>query len=125
MVAAALVSPFREEYVRQQLQIYYQTRDLLWTLLNKFPWIECGKPMGAGFVFPDISKSGVDEDSFTRFLADRGIAPSVGTAWGPTYGKSHVRFAFCSPIDYQIVMNAKLEEALKEYEVLHKNQLIQ
>jgi aspartate/methionine/tyrosine aminotransferase len=124
MVAAALTSPFRADYVRQQLKIYYEARDLLWNTLNKFSWIECGKPMGGGFVFPDISKSGMDEDMFTSFLAERSVSPGVGTSYGLEYGKDHVRFAFCSPLEYEKVMNAKLEETLQEYEIVHRDRII-
>jgi aspartate/methionine/tyrosine aminotransferase len=125
MGIGALTSPVREDYVRQQLKVYLQIREMLWETLNQFSWIECGKPMGGCFVFPDITKSGMDERAFARFLSERGTGPSMGTAWGPEYGKGHERFAFCSPIDYQKEMNAKLEQVLKEYEVQHKNLIIE
>jgi aspartate/methionine/tyrosine aminotransferase len=124
MVLAALTLPFREEYVRQQLKIYYQARDLLWNTLNSYSWIECGKPMGGGFVFPDVSGSGMDEISFTRFCAERGVAPAAGTWYGHKYGKGHVRFAFCSPLVLEKKMNQQLKKTLSEYENLHKDLLI-
>jgi aspartate/methionine/tyrosine aminotransferase len=125
MGIGALTSPAREDYVRQQLNVYCQTREMLWETLNQFSWIECGKPMGGCFVFPDITGSGMDEESFARFLSERGVGPSIGTAWGAEIGKGHERFAFCSPIDYQREMNTKLEQVLKEYEVQHKDLIIE
>jgi aspartate/methionine/tyrosine aminotransferase len=124
MVLAALTLPFREEYVRQQLKIYYKARDKLWNILNSFSWIECGKPMGGGFVFPDISRSGLDEMEFTQFCADRGVAPWIGTSYGPDQGKNHVRFAFCSPLVLEEKMNHHLKKTLHEYEDLHKDLII-
>jgi len=123
MGMAVLTPPYREEYIRQQWKVYTEERELLCELLNKFSWIECGKPLGGPFVFPDISKSGLDEEAFTKFCAERGASPSSGSAWGPTYGKGHVRLAFCSPLEYQKVMHAKLEEVLKEFEVFYKPKL--
>lgn len=120
MGMSVLTLPYREDYIKHQWKIYTEEREMLWELLNKFSWIECGKPKGGPFVFPDISKSGMDEESFTKFCAEKGASPSAGTAWGPIYGKGHVRFAFCSPLEYQKVMHAKLEEVLREYEVFNK-----
>lgn len=121
---AALTSPFREDYIRQQFKIYKQNRDLLWETLNKFSWIECGKPMGGTFIFPDITKSGMDDQSFGKFLYERGVGPSIGRAWGPKYGLGHERFAYCSPPEYHQIMCSKLEEALKYYEVVNKDIII-
>jgi len=123
MGMASLTSPLREDYIRQQWKVYTEERELLWGMLNKFSWIECGKPKGGPFVFPDISKSGMDEESFTQFCAERGASPSSGTAWGPEYGKGHVRFSYCSPIEFEKVMITRLEEVLTEYEIFHKDRL--
>ena len=126
MVAAALTSPFREDYVRQQIKVYRHNMNLLWEMLNKFSWIECGKAMGGQFLFPDISKCGMDERSFGRFLVENGVGGMwgmVGTAHGIEYGKDHIRFAHCSPIDYLTEAIAKLEEVLRYYEVVYKDRI--
>jgi len=126
MVAAALTSPFREDYARQQIKVYRQNMTLLWETLNRFSWIECGKAMGGQFVFPDISKCGMDERSFGRFLVEKEIGGGwgmVGTAHGTEYGKNHIRFAYCSPPEYHKWMVNKLEGVLKLYEVLNKDRI--
>jgi len=127
MVAAVMVSPFREEYIRQQITVYRHNMELLWKALNSFSWIECGKTMAGQFLFPDITKSGMDERSFGRFLVERDIGGGwgmVGTAHGRVYGTGHIRLAFCTPTTVLQEHIAKLKEALREYEVLYSDLIL-
>jgi len=126
MGIAALTSPCREDYVRHQLKIYRHNRDLLWEMFNRFSWLECGKPKGGCFVFPDVRAAGVSDEELAKFLRERGIGAGSGTAWAenPAYGEGHMRFSYCSPTEYQKVMTTDLEEAFKEYEVIHSDRII-
>jgi aspartate/methionine/tyrosine aminotransferase len=101
--------------------------ELLWNALNSFSWIECGKTMAGQFLFPDITKSGMDERSFGRFLVERDIGGGwgmVGTAHGRVYGKGHIRLAFCTPTHVLEEHIALLKKALREYEVLHRDLIL-
>ena len=83
--------------------------------------------MAGQFLFPDISKSGMDERSFGRYLVDNGIGGGwglVGTAHGVEYGKNHIRLAYCTPTDVHKEYMTKLDEALKYYEIVYKDRII-
>jgi len=119
---AATTSPFRENYIREVLKIYYENIDLLHETLNKFPWIECSKPLGGTFVFADITKLGISDVELAKFLLERGVMTDYGSAWGTT-GVGHLRLTIANPTEYLKKGLEKLVEAITEYSILHKNQL--
>jgi aspartate/methionine/tyrosine aminotransferase len=125
MGIAALTKPFRQDYARLRLKDYRWGRDLLWETLKKFPWIECGKAKGGPFMFPDVTGSGMSDTEFSKFLNQQGVGAGSGTAWAedPTYGEGHIRFSYCSPMSLQEEMIKQLEEALKYYEIVNKDQI--
>ena len=122
MGIAALSKPFRQEYARLRLTDYRWGRDLMWEMLKKFPWIECGKAKGGPFMFPDVSKCGKSDEDLAEFLRGQGVGVWGGTPWAetPKYGKNHIRLSYCSPRILQKAMTLQLEKALKKYEELNK-----
>jgi aspartate/methionine/tyrosine aminotransferase len=120
---AAHTSPFREDYIRHVLKIYYQNIDLLYEALNPLPWIECPKPMGGTFIFADITKLGVSDVTLAHYLLQKGIMTDYGSAWGST-GIGHLRLTIANPIEHQKVGVKRLVTAIKEYAMLHKDQLL-
>ena len=79
--------------------------------LNKLDYISATRPKAGFFYFVDISKVGVDSNTFCADLLKKtGIASTPGVAFGPEWD-DHVRFSIAVPM-------ATLERAvglLKEY----------
>lgn len=73
-------------------------RDLVFEKLS--PLVECIKPNGAFYLFPDIrrhlKKGETDEDFAFRLLTRAGVAVVPGSDFG---GPGHVRICFAAPMD--------------------------
>lgn len=67
--------------------------------LNKLPYITAVPPKAGFFYFVDISKTGVDSNTFcSDLLRKTGIATTPGIAFGPEWD-SYVRISFAVPMD--------------------------
>ncbi|WP_419758876.1 pyridoxal phosphate-dependent aminotransferase [Acidisoma sp.] len=81
-----------QEFLREMTAVYRERRDLVVSMLNTAPGINCHKPEGAFYVFPAIhgcigktSRSGIaitDDESFvTALLDEEGVAAVHGSAF--------------------------------------------
>src|SRR5205085_294835 len=75
---------------------FKRRRDLVVDRLNALPGVSCHKPLGAFYVFPNITQTGLDE----RVLADRmlnegGVALLAGSTFGPS-GKGYLRLSYAN-----------------------------
>jgi len=71
-------------------------RDLIVDGLNEIPGIECLRPSGAFYVFPDISATGLSGHDFAdRLLHETGVCVLAGTAFGHV-GTGHVRISYAN-----------------------------
>ena len=60
-----------------------QAGDVFADGLNSIPGIHCLKPLGAFYLFPNISEAGLSSDEFVnRLLSEAGVAALPGTAFG-------------------------------------------
>ena len=108
--AAALNGP--QEFTREMAREYETRRDILFSALERAPYVQPFKPGGAFYLWariqPDWPGYGGQRDdwSMTNYLIDRaGIGSSPGSAFGAA-GAGHIRFAFsCS--------TAQVEEAAR------------
>ena len=96
---------------------------MLHGVLNRFPWVECPKPMGGTFILVDITKLGISDVELAKFLVERGIMTDYGSAWGPT-GTNHLRLTIANPTEYLKKGVEQLVEALTEYSIIHKDRLL-
>lgn len=71
-------------------------RDMLVDALNEIPGVSCKKPGGAFYVFPNISKVGLESIDFQkRLLEEHGVAALAGTAFG-VHGAGFLRFSYAN-----------------------------
>lgn len=97
---APAVEEMRDEYNRR--------RKLIVEGLNHLG-LTTREPRGAFYAFPDITASGMDENTFAeRLLEEERVAVIPGTAFGPG-GENHVRCSYATAYE-------KIEEALHRME---------
>ena len=71
-------------------------RDLIVDGLNAIPGISCRRPIGAFYVFPDISGTGLSgADLAERLLHEAGVCVLAGSAFGGL-GDDHIRISYAN-----------------------------
>jgi len=94
------------EASRKMVAEFRKRRDVFADGLNKIPGITCLKPLGAFYLFPNISRTGLPSDDFANRLLDKaGVAALPGTAFGE-YGEGYLRLSFANSL-------ANIEAALE------------
>ncbi len=89
---AALEGP--QDEVEAMRVEFEQRRDLMVAGLSAIPGLECPRPEGAFYVFPNISATGLDSLTFCeRLLEQEGVAIVPGVAFG---ADSNVRFSYAT-----------------------------
>ena len=95
-------------HVEEMRQEYDRRRKLVVAGFNQLG-LPTFEPRGAFYAFPNISATGMDEDTFAqKLLAEERVAMIPGTAFGPG-GEGHVRCSYATSYE-------KLEEALHRIE---------
>jgi aspartate aminotransferase len=90
----------------EMVQEFHRRRDVFVDGLNSIPGIHCLKPLGAFYLFPNISGTGLASEEFAnRLLNEAGVAALPGTAFGD-YGAGYLRFSFANSL-------ANIESALE------------
>ena len=91
---AALGGP--QDCVRKMLVEYDRRRIFMMSCLDdlNIPYV---RPRGAFYVFPDISRFGMNSQAFSDYLfREAQVAVVPGEAFGPS-GEGHIRMAYCLP----------------------------
>jgi len=102
----ALVSG--EQYVQKMVTEYDRRRKLIVNGLNKLG-LTCFEPRGAFYAFPQITASGMDDETFAqRLLDEEHVAVVPGNAFGAG-GEGFVRCSYATAYE-------KIEEALRRLE---------
>jgi aminotransferase len=90
-----------EPFVVQMHDEYDRRRKLMTRRFNEMG-LRCFEPRGAFYCFPNIGKTGMDDETFARaLLAEERVAVVPGTAFGPS-GAGHVRACYATAYE-QIV----------------------
>ena len=77
---------------------FRKRRDVFADGLNSIPGIRCLKPLGAFYLFPNISGVGLPSEQFAnRLLNEAGVAALPGTAFGE-YGEGYLRLSFANSL---------------------------
>ena len=75
---------------------FKRRRDIIVDGLNRIPGIQCAKPKGAFYVFPNMEGTGMTSREFAdRLLEEAGVACLAGESFGK-FGNGHVRFSFAN-----------------------------
>ncbi len=93
----ALVGP--QQNVEDMIKEFKRRRDVIVEGLNAIPGFSCHKPLGAFYVFPNITGTGKS----SRFLGDyllneAGVACLSGTAFG-AHGEGFLRFSYANSVE--------------------------
>lgn len=98
-LAAAEALNGSQQYVENMIHTYRKRRDLIVDGLNSISGINCLKPGGAFYVFPNISATGLTSEEFSKIaLAEAGVATCPGNYFGKA-GEGYVRFCFANSED--------------------------
>lgn len=78
---------------------FQKRRDFIVDGLNKIKGFSCKKPLGAFYVFPNITKTGMESKKLADYLLNEaGVAALSGTAFGE-YGQGYLRFSYANSIE--------------------------
>lgn len=78
---------------------YQRRRDHIVAGLNAIPGIQCQKPQGAFYVFPNVKSFGLPVREIARLLLDEaGVAVLPGTDFG-RYGEGYLRLCYATSIE--------------------------
>ena len=105
---AALEAFTRQTEAATQAMVaeFRKRRDLFADGLNSISGIRCLKPLGAFYLFPNITGVGLASDEFANQLLNKaGVAALSGTAFGE-YGEGYLRLSFANSL-------ADIESALE------------
>lgn len=101
----ALKSPESVKFIENMKNVFDERRQYLLKLLKEIPEIECVEPMGAFYVFADVSKlygkkfNGKEITgslSFADYLLENGVALIPGIAFGDD---NSVRLSYCISLE--------------------------
>ncbi len=106
----ALTGPQHD--VEAMVKEFGRRRDVIVEGLNAIPGFRCRKPLGAFYVFPNITGTGKS----SRFLADyllneAGVACLSGTAFG-RYGEGHLRLSYANSVENITIALEKIQSAV-------------
>ena len=99
-------------YVNKMLEEYRYRRDIMVDGLNSISGIQCYKPKGAFYAFPNITQTGYSSrDLASKLLDEVGIACSPGVVFG-TQGEGYLRFCYVNSIENIEIMLNRLSKFL-------------
>ena len=90
----ALTGP--QDWVDNVVEEFRRRRDLIVDGMNSLPGFSCHKPLGAFYVFPNVTKTGIDSKTLAnKLLNEAGVACLSGHTFGK-YGNGYVRFSYAN-----------------------------
>jgi len=108
----ALTGP--QEQVEDVVAEYQRRRDVLVEGLNAIPGVQCQKPQGAFYTFPNITAFGRSSDWIADYLLEEaGVAVLPGTAFGEG-GEGYLRLCFANSMERIEVALERLSAALNK-----------
>jgi aspartate/methionine/tyrosine aminotransferase len=106
MAAIEALSPRSDASVEAMVAEFKRRRDVVVDRLNELPGIRCHKPLGAFYVFPNITGTGRNERELAdQLLYEGGVAVLAGTSFGEA-GKGYLRLSYANSVD-------QIEEGVK------------
>jgi aspartate/methionine/tyrosine aminotransferase len=105
-VAGIVALTDSQEFVEKMIKEFQQRRDAIVDGLNAIEGIQCLKPAGAFYVFPNVEQLPLSCQAFADYLLETaGVAVLPGTAFGK-FGDGYLRLSYANSLE-------NLEEALQ------------
>ena len=102
-----------DEDIQKMCEMYNMRRKYLLDFFKKVN-IPCFEPLGAFYVFPNISRFGYSSEEFCKiFLEKKKVAVVPGSAFGES-GEGFVRISYAYSIEHLEKAMTKFEELIKE-----------
>ncbi|HYM20720.1 MAG TPA: pyridoxal phosphate-dependent aminotransferase [Candidatus Kapabacteria bacterium] len=93
----ALTGP--QEWVDNVVAEFKRRRNYIVDALNDIPGFKCHKPLGAFYVFPNITGTGMDSRTLAdKILYEANVACLSGTSFG-AFGEGYLRFSYANSIE--------------------------
>lgn len=88
-----------QEFVEQMVDEFKQRRDFIVDGLNAIAGIQCVKPTGAFYVFPNVKQLPLRCDALADYLlAEAGVAVLSGSAFGK-FGEGYLRLSYANSLE--------------------------
>jgi len=85
-----------QKWVDDVVEEFKRRRDLIVAGMNSIPGFKCHKPLGAFYVFPNITGTGMDSRTLAnKILNEGGVACLSGTSFGK-FGEGYLRFSYAN-----------------------------
>ncbi|MEM2304591.1 MAG: aminotransferase class I/II-fold pyridoxal phosphate-dependent enzyme, partial [Candidatus Methanomethylicia archaeon] len=99
-----------QDYVEYMVNEYRERRNIAFNLLNEIPGVECVKPKGTFYLFPDFSK--IERNSVSlaeKLLNEVKVSTVPGVAFGEA-GEGHLRVSVAASKETIIEAIKKIKE---------------
>lgn len=95
---AALEALKSETQVSPMVEEFRRRRDYISSALDKIPYFKLTRPAGAFYLFPDISGTNMDSESFCDLLLEKaGVSTTPGGAFGGY--DNHIRISYANSME--------------------------
>jgi aminotransferase len=103
-----------EPFVLEMQAEYDRRRQLMTRRLNQIG-LHCFEPRGAFYCFPNISRTGMDDETFAQeLLREERVAVVPGTAFGPS-GADHVRVCYATSYEELVEALDRIERFVQRH----------
>ncbi|RUT02604.1 aminotransferase [Chroococcidiopsis cubana SAG 39.79] len=103
-----------QEFVEQMVDEFRQRRDFIVDGLNAIAGIECVKPTGAFYVFPNVKQLPLSCDALADYLlAEAGVAVLSGSAFG-RFGEGYLRLSYANSLANILIALNRIETAIAQ-----------
>jgi len=93
---------------------FKKRREVIVSGLNSIKGVACKKPRGAFYVFPNITRTGMNCRELSNYLLDNaGVAVLSGTAFGQ-FGEGYLRLSFANSVENIEKALERMAEALED-----------
>jgi len=111
--ALAMRDDLTEKNVEEMVSEYSKRRDLVVTELEKIPGIQCTRPEGTFYAFPDVSQYGLPSADFARRMLDEAkVAVVSGDSFG-SRGEGYIRLSFATSRDNLATAFNRMSQAIR------------
>ena len=106
-----------QDEVEKMVREFQRRRDVIVDGLNAIPGFRCKKPLGAFYVFPNITGTGRSSRDLAAYLLNEaGVACLAGTAFG-AHGEGYLRFSYANSVENIRFALKKVAESIEKLAV--------